>query len=132
MHITSCAKACDDIASRTLRLYFLHMTAYDRPSPDSRCHLVRLFHRFKCALSHFKHNLILNFSVFCLSHLVLFLPTMEIDNNAKSLSIFAHIYEPTTRPRIDTTLNVTPFKWAYRGLSGISRDPAARMAPMMH
>jgi hypothetical protein len=100
--LTSCAKACDDIASKTLRLYFLHMTAYDRPSSDSRWAFIRRFHWCRCTHSHLKHNLVLDFCVFRLSQLVLFVPAMKVHDHAEAFSIFVHIYEPTAEGRMST------------------------------
>lgn len=80
--------------------------------------------------NYLKHNSVFNFLVFGLSLFVRLIATMEINDDAKTFRIFTHVYEPTKK--VQDKKSIEHNAGTYRGLSGITRDPAARIAPITH
>ena len=79
---------------------------------------------------YFEHDSIFNFLVLGMSLFIRLIATVEINDDTKTFRILTHVYKPTEE--VQGTKSINHNAGPYRGLSGITSDPAARMAPITH
>ena len=116
--LTSCANACEDIASNTRFLYFAHITQYDLPSPDWRWCIVSIDTHLRSwyAYPHLEHDPLSDFIIFCPCCGIIRVTAVEVRNNTQAINVSTDIDQPPSIPLVSTNaLEATKrIPWALR------------------